>query len=328
MNQQGPQNGEALDPNPPDSAPARPGLRERQVRSLTLALVINTVVILFLGLIALVSNSLVVGAAAIHQLVDAAAIIVTISVIKLSNRPPSARHTFGLARLEVLGALANGVILAVITVAIALAAVFRLTSHSVVHPLAITLAGVIGAAASLASLIALRGTSGSSLSVRSTVMHFYSDAVTWGVTILSGTLIYITQIAIFDPLGTIAISAIILVATWRLVVQTLDVLLEASPQGIDAEQIEEAILGQEKVVGAHHLHLWSLSSDVPALSAHVVFEDVENLHEAQLRADSMKHMLSARFKISHVTLEIECHPCAFEDHDVTPSTFTDIHKHS
>lgn len=106
-----------------------------------------------------------------------------------------------------------------------------------------------------------------------------------------------------------AIGALILWATWGLLRDTVHVLMEGAPEGLNAEAVEHAIASHPHVESVHHLHLWSLASDTPALSAHVVLEGELDLHSAQQRGDDLKQMLHDRFRIELVTLEIECHSC-------------------
>jgi cobalt-zinc-cadmium efflux system protein len=106
----------------------------------------------------------------------------------------------------------------------------------------------------------------------------------------------------------------VLWAAWALLRDTTHVLLEGTPEGLDPVGVERAIAGHAGVESVHHLHLWSLASDVPALSAHVVLVGQVSLHEAQVRGDGVKAMLAEQFGIDHATLELECH----QDHPSEP----------
>jgi len=106
----------------------------------------------------------------------------------------------------------------------------------------------------------------------------------------------------------------VLWAAWRLIGQTTQVLLEGTPEGMNVEEVTRAMIDTGPVRGVHHLHLWSLASDVPALSAHVVLDGSTSMHDAQMEAEALKAMLLERFGIDHATLEMECH--AHEEHGV------------
>jgi cobalt-zinc-cadmium efflux system protein len=113
-----------------------------------------------------------------------------------------------------------------------------------------------------------------------------------------------------DPVASVLVAAMVVWSAWGLLRDTTNLLLEAAPDGVHLEDVEAALLADPSVRAVHHLHLWSLASDVTAFSAHVVLDDVETLHDAQAEGDRLKHVLADRFDIAHATLELECHPCA------------------
>jgi cobalt-zinc-cadmium efflux system protein len=145
--------------------------------------------------------------------------------------------------------------------------------------------------------------------MRSAFLHLASDAVGSLAAMVAGVLILWWDIQRADPAIAILIAALVLWAAWRLLRDTLDVLLEGVPRGLSPEEVERAICSQRGVDGVHHLHVWSLASDTPALSAHVVLSAGRNvtIHDGQLTGEEVKAMLARRFGIDHVTLELECH---------------------
>jgi cobalt-zinc-cadmium efflux system protein len=116
-----------------------------------------------------------------------------------------------------------------------------------------------------------------------------------------------------DPAASLVLAGIIVWGTWGLLRDSINVLLEATPHGMDHWAVERALTEQPGVESVHHLHHWNLASDVRALSAHVVLEGPLDLHEAQNRGDGLKEMLSERFGLEHTTLEPECHNCESGD---------------
>jgi cobalt-zinc-cadmium efflux system protein len=117
-----------------------------------------------------------------------------------------------------------------------------------------------------------------------------------------------------DPAASLVIAGLVVVSTYGLLRDTMNVLLEGVPRWIDLTAVEAAIASEPGVETVHHLHVWEVSSDMAALSAHVVLTDTESLHAAQDRGDAIKRMLGSRFGIEHATLELECHECAEPAH--------------
>jgi cobalt-zinc-cadmium efflux system protein len=109
----------------------------------------------------------------------------------------------------------------------------------------------------------------------------------------------------------------VLVAAWQLLRDATRVLLEGTPKGLDVDAVERALMGEAGVEAVHHLHVWSIGSETPALSAHVVLTGPLTLHEAQTRGAGLKAVLATRFGIEHATLELECHTCDDDGHDIT-----------
>jgi cobalt-zinc-cadmium efflux system protein len=112
-----------------------------------------------------------------------------------------------------------------------------------------------------------------------------------------------------DPVASILIALLVLWSAWGLLRDTAHVLLEGTPRGMDPASVEATLAADDEVEAVHHLHLWNLASDVPAMSAHVVLRGEVSLHEAQASGDRLKTLLERRFGITHSTLELECHPC-------------------
>lgn len=112
-----------------------------------------------------------------------------------------------------------------------------------------------------------------------------------------------------DPIASIVVAVLVVAAAGRLLGDATHVLLEGAPRGLDPDEISAALAGQHGVDAVHHVHVWDLASDTPALSAHVVLSDEPSLHDAQQRGDALKALLAERFGIAHATLELECHGC-------------------
>jgi cobalt-zinc-cadmium efflux system protein len=244
---------------------------------------------------------------AVHLLTDVSGLAIALLAIGLAARPITERHTFGLQRAEVLAAQANAFILIAVTILIAVAAVRRLITPVDVSGAGLAIVAAAGLAVNLSCARLLHEVVGRSLNMRGAFLHVALDAAGSLAALIAGVAIVLWDVPRADPIASLLIGALVLWAAWRLLVDTTHVLLEGTPEGLDPAGVERAIVDHDGVEGVHHLHLWSLASDVPALSAHVVLSGEMSLHDAQVRGDSVKTMLAERFGIDHATLELECH---------------------
>jgi cobalt-zinc-cadmium efflux system protein len=244
---------------------------------------------------------------AVHLLTDVSGLAIALLAIGLAARPITERHTFGLQRAEVLAAQANAFILIAVTILIAVAAARRLVTPVDVSGAGLAIVAAAGLAVNLSCARLLHEVAGKSLNMRGAFLHVALDAAGSLAALIAGVAIVLWDVPRADPIASLLIGALVLWAAWRLLVDTTHVLLEGTPEGLDPAGVERAIVDHDGVEGVHHLHLWSLASDVPALSAHVVLSGEMSLHDAQVRGDSVKTMLAERFGIDHATLELECH---------------------
>jgi cobalt-zinc-cadmium efflux system protein len=255
-------------------------------------------------------HSLALLADAAHMLSDVAALGIALVAHTLLNRPASARHSFGLQRAEVLGAQANGVLL-VVTGGWVLAEAFRRVGDAPdVDGAGLLAVAVGGLVVNLASALALGRAQGTSVNVRGAVLHMAADAAGSVGAIAAGVAVVAFGADWTDPAISVLIGGLVLWAAWRLLRETTHVLLEGTPESLDVVEVSDAIAATDGVSSVHHLHAWSIASDTPALSAHVVLEGEPDLHEAQARGDELRRMLLERFGVGHATLELECHHCA------------------
>ncbi len=254
-------------------------------------------------------HSLALLADASHMLSDVAGLGIALVAQSLMSRPATPRHTYGLQRAEVLGAQANGVILVAAAGWLFFEAFDRLADSPRVDGGGLVLVAALGLAVNLGSALLLARSKGSSLNMRAAFLHMILDAlgslgaVAAGIAILGWGAYWV------DPAVSILIGLLVLWSAVRLLRDTTAVLMEATPRGIDPNEVDDALEGDGAVEAVHHLHLWNLASDVPALSAHVVLGGETTLHEAQLEGERLRLMLRERFGIEHATLELECHPC-------------------
>jgi cobalt-zinc-cadmium efflux system protein len=252
-------------------------------------------------------HSLALLSDAVHLLTDVSGLALALLAIGLQARPTTQRHTFGLQRADVLAAQANAFVLAAVTIWVSIEATRRLVSPVHVSGAGLVSVAAIGLVVNLGSARLLHRAAGRSLNMRGAFLHVASDAVGSLAALLAGLAVLAWNVPRADPIASLVIGCLVLGAAWRLLRDTTHVLLEGTPKGLDPTGVEKAIAAHDGVESVHHLHLWSLASDVPALSAHVVLAGEMSLHEAQIRGDGVKAMLAEHFGIDHSTLELECH---------------------
>lgn len=293
-------------------------LRRRQRRALTVALVANGayLVVEFVG--GVVFGSLALLADAAHMLSDVAALGIALTAQRLLDRPATGTHSFGLQRAEVLGAQANGLILLAASLWIVVEAVDRLGQPHEVAGFGLLVVATIGLLVNAGTAAYLHRVRGESLNVRGALVHLVADGLGSLGAVTAGIAVLIWGANWTDAVASLLIAALVVWSAWRLLQETTHVLLEGTPRGIDVGDVTRALASHPQVDAVHHLHVWSLASDVPSLSAHVVITHDPGLHEAQLLGDELKALLGERFGITHATLELECHVCEPEGEGIAP----------
>ena len=279
-----------------------------------MALAVNAVFFLAEIVGGVAFHSLALMADAAHMFTDVVALAVALLAIGLTRRPSTERHTFGLERAEVLGALVNGLALLVAGVWIVVEGIHRIGSPTDVAGGGVLVVASIGIVVNVASAIVLGRSQGRSLNMRGAVVHMVTDAIGLAGTCVAAIAVLVADATWADPTVSLGIAALVLYAGGRLLVDTVHVLLEGTPFGMNSTEVEATLLSAPGVEAVHHLHLWSLASDVPALSAHVVVEGEVSLHDAQEIGDDLKERLAQQHGIVHATLELECHACDDDIH--------------
>ncbi len=275
---------------------------------------------------ALAFGSLALLADTAHLAADVVALTLAVIGQRLATRPATARTTYGWERAEVLAALVNSLALTAVSVWIIWEAIDRYSHPQSVDGLGVAVVGAVGLAVNAGSAWLIGRSSGASLNMRAAFWHLASDALGSLGVIVSGVVLAIRPAADWvDPTISIAITLLVLVAAWGLLRDATSVLLERAPRGLEAEAIEEVLLDQADVEAVHHVHVWSLGSETPALSAHVVLRDEPTLHEAQIVGNRLRAVLADRFGVEHATLELECHDCAEPAHRIGPAGLRDSH---
>ncbi len=283
--------------------------REAQKRALRTSFVANGVLLIVEVAAGLALGSLALLADATHMMSDVAALGVALGAQRLLDMPASSRHTYGLQRAEVLAAQFNGLVLVVAAGWIVYEAVDRLGDAPEIAGGGLALVASLGLIVNLASARLLFVARGDSLNMRGAYLHMMLDSLGSMGALGAGLGALWWGAYWADPIISIAIAGLVLWSAWQLLRDTTQVLLEGAPRGMDASEVADALASDAAVETIHHLHLWNLASDVPALSAHVVLVRAASLHDAQIEGERLKEMLQERFGIAHSTLELECHVC-------------------
>ena len=286
--------------------PADRGSGER--RALWVALIANAALLVIEAAGGLAFGSLVLMADAGHLLADVSALAVSVAAVGLARRRPTAKHTFGFERAEVLAAQVNALLLVAVMAWVVLEAIRRLAAPPPVQAAGMLAVAAVALVVNGASSVLLARAAGRSLNMRGAYLHLAVDAAGSLIAIIAAALILGWGLRSADPVASLITAALAAWAVFGLIRNTTHVLMEGAPRGLDAGQVEKALLEHRQVVGVHHLHLWSLASDVAALSAHVVLTGEPSVADAQRCAEALRMMLAERFAIVNVTLEVECEP--------------------
>jgi cobalt-zinc-cadmium efflux system protein len=246
------------------------------------------------------SGSLALMADAGHMLSDAAALVLALFAQRIASRPRSHAHTFGSRRAEVLAAFINGVALAVTALLIVHEAVGRLVSPVPIQGRWMLVTAIAGLVANAISALVLRSGSKQNLNTRAAYLHVLSDALGSVGAIAAAVLVMSLDWRRADPIISLFIAALILWGAWRLVKETLSVLMEGTPTDVDLVAIETTIRATPGVCDVHDLHVWTITEDFPVLTAHVVLNG--SRHGVEVVADAAR-AIRKEHGIDHVTLQ-------------------------
>lgn len=248
------------------------------------------------------ADSLALLADAAHMAGDAGSLGLAAFAVWIAGRPATADRSFGYRRAEILAALANGVALVALAVWIFVEAARRLGDPP--DPAAgwVLAVGAAGLAVNLAAAAVLHGSRAGSLNVEAAFRHVLADVAGSVGVIVSALVILATGWAYADPLVGLAIGGLVLASSWTVLRDSVRILLESTPEGIDAGDVARAMLDVESVRDVHDLHIWTITSGFAALSAHVLCEPGADCHAARRRLEAV---LRDRYGLTHTTLQVD-----------------------
>lgn len=248
------------------------------------------------------TNSLALLADAGHMFTDVAAMSLTLFAFWFASRPATSKKTYGYYRLEILAAFVNGVALALLSLWIIYEAVSRWQSPPEIKGFQLLIIASGGLVVNIISAFLLHSGHKHDLNMRGAFLHVMGDLLGSVAAIIAGVLILSFGWMWADALSSVVISAIIIVGAWRLILESVNVLLEGTPSHINLAAVEEAIVETKGVKGIHDLHIWTISSGIDALSVHIS-HDESIVHSDLLVA--VRDKLHASFGIDHLTIQME-----------------------
>jgi cobalt-zinc-cadmium efflux system protein len=295
-----------------DTPPGTATGKHRGRLALVLAITLGVVGVQVIG--GLVSGSLALLADAGHMLTDASGVAIALVATALAARPATNARTYGLQRAEILAALVNALLLAALGVWVVVEALRRWSAPPEVGTGVMLAVAVVGGVANLTSLLVLRGAQRESLNVRGAYLEVLGDLLGSVAVVTAGVVIAVTGYLRADVIASLAIGLFILPRAWSLLREVVDVLLEATPKGTDLDQVREHIRRVPGVVDVHDLHVWTITSGVPALSVHVVV-DQECIDGGRSGAvlDALGRCLGTHFDTEHCTFQLE--PVGHDAHE-------------
>ncbi len=292
-----------------DHGPSAADISARRERRLLIALVLNCVIVAGEATAGILAKSVGLLADAGHNLTDVGGIALALFAVRWARRSPTAKRSFGFHRGTVLAAQANAASILIATGLITYEAIRRLASPEPVEGVLVIAAAGIALLANAGSAVLLFERGGD-LNMRAALLHMGADAAASVGVVVGGIVIVATGgFDWVDPAISLVIGGLIAIQAWGLLRSTADVLLESTPREIDAGEVQATMAAVAGVEAVHDLHIWSLSSDVHALSAHVIVDGHPTLEEAQAVGNRVKQAVGTKFRIAHASLDLECEGC-------------------
>lgn len=279
-------------------------------KRLAIALALTTTFLIAELVGAFVFDSLALLSDTAHMFTDSAALAIALAAVKIGQRPPDDKRTFGYRRFEILAAAFNAILLFAVAGYVLIEGIGRFFDPKPVESVGMLIVATIGLIVNLISMRILSGGKDDSLNVKGAYLEVWADMLGSLGVIGAAIAIYVTKLNWIDPVVAIAIGLWVLPRTWILLSDTTHILLQGVPRGFDLKAIRAAMGEIQGVTGVHDLHLWSVAGDDASLTAHVAVADA-NVAEATRRA--LTEMLESRFAIHHATIQTETEPCGDEE---------------
>jgi cobalt-zinc-cadmium efflux system protein len=298
------------------------------VRRVGLSVLLTLAFVLGEGIAGYLSHSLALISDAGHNLADALALIFSWYALRVARRPANQRRTFGYHRVGILAALVNAVSLVVIAGFIFWEAIDRFRNPQPVQSVPMIVVALIAVLINGLISVWLHGEAKHDLNVRSAYLHMLGDAVSALGVVVAGAVIAITGNPVADPIVSLLIGGLILWSSWGIFIESLNVLLEAAPRGLDMASLERAIADVPGVLGVHDLHVWTVASGIISCSCHIVVSE-QSVRSGQEVIRNTAQILRQRFGVNHTTIQIEVEGCEQDEMycEMRPSARACGHDH-
>jgi cobalt-zinc-cadmium efflux system protein len=283
---------------------------ENTGKNLLFSALLNLVVTVAEVLGGLFSNSLALLSDALHNLGDTSAIFIAFLANLISKKEGTSKKTFGFKRIEILAALFNAIVLVVIIIYLFIEAWHRLRNPMPIKGLVMLIVAVVGLLANLFSVLLLKKHARKSINIRAAYLHLIGDTISSFVVIFTAILIYFFNIFWIDPLVTFLLGIYLLWETYRILKVALDILMQATPPGLDLNLVKESLETIPAIDNIHHVHAWNLSDQDIHFECHVDLKSDIRISETEIIRDAINEVLKEKFMITHVTIQYEYNCCS------------------
>ncbi len=277
-------------------------------RNMLIVLSITAVIMIAEIIGGLLANSLALLSDAGHMLTDILALGLSVVAMSFAQKPPTSSKTYGFYRLEILAAFFNGMLLLFISLYIFYEAYQRLLQPEEIKGLFMLVVASIGLLANGVGILVLRKSAHKNLNVKSALFHIVGDTISSVGVIGGGLVILYTGWYLVDSVISICIGMLILRGAYSLAKESIDIFLEATPKDIDIEELLDDVHKIEGLKEMHHLHLWTITSGIYAMSAHVLIDDLLTSRSAII-LEEIERLLQGKYNIEHTTIQFECESC-------------------
>jgi cobalt-zinc-cadmium efflux system protein len=257
----------------------------------------------------IISNSLSLLSDALHNLSDAFALLISYMAMLIGQKESTRKNTFGYKRIEILAALLNALVLVVISVYLFYEAYHRLINPEPIHGQTMFIVALIGLLANFFSVYLLHRDSKHNLNIKAAYIHLIGDTLSSIGVIIASILIYFFELYWVDPLLTFLIGIFILKGTYGILRDTIKILMQASPDNVDIEEIKKTLEKHPKVENIHHIHVWMLSDKQVHFECHADVDQNYSIMESDRIRNDLEDTLCNEFKIQHITIQMEYHSC-------------------
>lgn len=293
-------------------------LEDASIGKLWISIALNLIITLAQFVGGILSNSLALLSDAVHNLNDTASLGISLVARKISKKGANQRKTFGYKRAEIIGAFINLITLVIVALFLVKEGFERFFDPQEIDGYTMFYVAIVGLLGNVITAALLYKDSKDNLNMKSAYIHILSDAFSSVGVIIGGWLIIQYQWYIVDTILTILIGAYILWHSYHMLRETIDILMESKPSGLDLDDLTSSLKTIDEVCDIHHLHVWRLDESQVLLECHVVIEkeDVMNMEEVK---SAIKKLLHDKYEITHSTLEFEFEPCSSHHHELVHS---------